>query len=391
MKTVDIFLQELAKNDFYQSEFTWKHKDKKILESLSHQLKNGVFLTENQGNLLIKILNDYRSDLEKNSKEELNFLDNPVWSKEFRLLDVVKNIYIPGNNFSEIFIEFSFNKKIKDKIFNFSKVFDGEITPLKNNIYSVPLTENNIYLLVENFQEHNFIFDEKILKFYKEITEIKSKPEISFDINQSSNTHLLKKLEQELGADKVDDTLLLHDRKLKFQYNFSGNLDDNSLKSQIAKRTGTDIYIDSNTWSFENILLSLRDLNRLPLLIIFDSYDTKFCKNLLETLHQSLKDTKIEEKIGIYFRMDSNDNKEFNLRIAELGYNSYLDSDTTIVGLSNKQLPKFIVKSGWKPSSIVCFNPAFKNSKIYFYCDTVDLKICYADSKPVTGFDYAIM
>ena len=101
-------------------------------------------------------------------------------------------------------------------------------------------------------------------------------------------------------------------------------------------------------------------------------------------------DLQLEENIGIYFRMDSI-NKDFNLQIAALRYNSYLDTSTKLVGLSNKQLPKFIVSTSWKPKALVCFSPSFKNSKIYSYCDSVDLKICYTESKPVTGFDYAVM
>lgn len=391
MKTVDIFLQDLVKNNFYHSDIAWKIKDKKILESLHHQLKNGVFLTENQGNLLIKILKDYKTDLEKSTNEILSLLDNPSWSKEFRLIDVIKNIYLRDHNSSEIFIEFSYNKKIKDRFFNFTKVFDGDITPYKNNIYSVPLTENNIFLLVEHFQEHNFNFDEKVLNFYKEIVEIKNKETVSFDIKESSNLNLLKKLSDDIGVDNTNNSLLLHDRKLKYQYNFNESLDENSLESLIAKRTETDIFVSSNSWSFEQTLKALHNLKRLPVLVLFDLYNVPFCKNVLETINQSFKNSGIEEKVGIYFRLDNNGNKDFNLRIAELGYNSYLDSDTTIVGLSNKQLPKFIIKTGWKPSSVICFSPTFKNSKIYSYCDTVDLKICYTENKPVTGFDYAIM
>ena len=148
MKTVDIFLQELDKNDFYQSAFTWKHKDKKILESLTHQLKSGVFFTENQGNLLVKILLDYKLNLEEATKESLTLLDQPIWSKEFRLIDTVKEVYISDNTSPEILIEFSYNKKIKDKLFNLSKMFNGDITSQKNNIYSLLLTENNICILI---------------------------------------------------------------------------------------------------------------------------------------------------------------------------------------------------------------------------------------------------
>ena len=390
MEPVDIFLQDLVKNNFYQPPLIWQHKDKKILESFGHQLKNGIFLTENQANLLIKILNEYRTDLEIASGTLLNFLDSPTWSKEFRLLDVTKNIHISDLNFSEIVIEFSYNKKIKDKLFSLTKAFDGEIQSHKNCIFTVALTEKNICTLIDNFLEYRFVFDDHILNFHKEIVKIKTEKELLIDFTHLSNNRIIDKLEKDIGADNVNNSLLLHDRKLRFQYNFKDTLDNDSLKSKIAKRTDTDIYVDSTVYAFKELLSALTDLQRFPILVIFDPYQPESCKNLLTIIHEAFLDLQLEENIGIYFRMDSI-NKDFNLQIAALRYNSYLDTSTKLVGLSNKQLPKFIVSTSWKPSALVCFSPSFKNSKIYSYCDSVDLKICYTESKPVTGFDYAVM
>lgn len=391
MKTVDIFLLVLAKNDFYQSAITWKHKDKKILESLHHQFSNGVFFTENQGNLLVKILRDYKSKLEEVTQESLTLLDQPTWSKEFRLIDTVKEVHISNDGSPVILVEFSYNKKIKDKLFNLSKMFDGDISSQKTNVYSLLLSENNVCILVETLQEHHFNFDQKILNFYNEIQEIRKNKEVTISIDKIKNVELSTKLNEDIGHIDNNDAVLLHDRKIKFQYSFDGVLEENSLKNLIAKRSESDVWINNTSWSFDSIVNSLNDLKRMPLLIVFDAYNRDLCKNLLETIHTSLKNSNIDEHVGIYFRLDSNTNKDFNLRIAELGYNSYLDSDTKVVGLHHKQLPKFLVKTQWKPQAVICFSPSFKNSKIYSYCDSVDLKICYSDSKPVTGFDYAIM
>lgn len=391
MKTVDSFLQDIIKNNFYQPDILWENKDKKILESLSHQLKNGVFLTENQGNLLLKILTDYRDKLEKSTTSSLLFLESPLWSKEFRLLDIVKTIFLKKSDFSEIFIEFSYNKKIKEKLFSLTKSVYGSIVHHKNNLYSVPLTENNICLLVDTFKEYGFKFDEKLINFYKEIEEIKSKSAVTFDITKTTNVRLLEQLQEEIGSNNISSTIFLHDRKLKFQYAYTQVLEENSLKGLIAKRSDVDVYINSNSYSFKDVLSAIIDLQRFPLLIIFDYYRPDFCKKLLDQIRQTFVDLDIKEKVGIYFRLDNNLNQDFNTRIADLGYNTYLDSDTQLVGLSNKQLPKFLVKEGWKPKAVLCFSPSFKNTKINSYCDSVDLKICYSENKPVSGFDYAIM
>lgn len=391
MKPVDIFLQEIIKNNFFQDSVDWKTKDKKILESLGHQLKNNVFFTENQGNLLVKILSSYQLDLEKSYGLSLDFLKDPTWSKEFRSIDVIKRIYISNTSTPEILLEFSYNKRFKDKLFSMSKLIEGDIYNQKNNIYSVPLTEKNVYELVENFKEFNFDFDGKITNFYNEIRKIKADNNISFSLHSIENKNLMKKLVEDIGTDNLDNKILLHDRKLKFQYKLDDILEENTLTNKIAVRNETDIFVNSEIYSFQSLVKALIEIKRLPTLVIFDSYDEKLCTELLNTIHQSFLDTDLEDKVGIYFRLENSTGKEFNSRIAELGYNHYLDSSVNLVGLSNKQLPKFILKNKWKPKSVICFGPSFKNSKIYSYCDTVDLKICYTKSKPVTGFDYAVM
>lgn len=391
MITVDSFLQDLVRNSFFQDNIAWKNKDKKILESLSHQLKNGIFFTENQANLLLKIIDDYKSELSSVNSSVIELLATPVWSKSFRLLDTLKKIYISNTNLPEILVEFSYNKKIKDKLYNLSKSLDGDIYSQKNNLFSIQLTEQNICVLVENLKEFKFNFDKKILDFYNEIIEIRNTNPHGITFDELKNPNIIEKLSTDIGANNINNFTLLHDRKLRFQYQLKENILTDSLTSKIATRDQIDIHINSSTYSFQNILSSLKELHRLPLLIVFDQYNTTQCVDTLTVIHQAFKALDLEEKIGIYFRMDNNTNKIFNEKIAEFCYNSYLDSDTLLVGLSQKQLPKFIVKSNWKPKSIMCFSASFKNSKIYSYCDSVDLKICYTESKPVSGFDYAIM
>ena len=391
MKHVDVFLLEVIKDNFYLPNIEWDHKDKKILESLGHQLKSGVFLTENQGNLLVKLLLQYKTDLEKFTTLSLEFLNSPEWSKSFRLITVSRNIFLNPAELTEIYMEFSYNKKIKEKLFDQQKKIQGTITHHKNNVYSVSLTEKNVCTLVEAFKDQGFKIDQKLISFYEEIQNIKNSSEINFNITRSINTHLIEKLKEDIGHDHTNCPILLHDRKLRFQYEYSEFLEENSLVNLIAKRTDTDTFISSVTHEFKDVILALSKLQRFPLLIIFDSYHVDLCKKLLDQIHTTFLSADLKEKIGIYFRLDNASNKDFNTKIAELGYNCYLDSETQLVGLSNKQLPKFLVKSGWKPKSIICFSPTFKNSKIYSYCDSVDLKICYTESKPVSGFDYAIM
>ncbi len=227
MKHVDVFLLEVIKDNFYLPNIEWDHKDKKILESLGHQLKSGVFLTENQGNLLVKLLLQYKTDLEKFTTLRLEFLNSPEWSKSFRLITVSRNIFLNPAELTEIYMEFSYNKKIKEKLFDQQKKIQGTITHHKNNVYSVSLTEKNVCTLVEAFKDQGFKIDQKLISFYEEIQNIKNSSEINFNITRSINTHLIEKLKEDIGHDHTNCPILLHDRKLRFQYEYSEFLEEN--------------------------------------------------------------------------------------------------------------------------------------------------------------------
>lgn len=391
MNTVDTLLLEIIRNNFFISVVPWDHKDKKILESFGHQLKSGVFLTENQGNLLVKLLARYQNYIQAVSSLDFTILNNPTWTQNFRSISVVRRIFLNSADLSQIYVEFTYNKRLKDRLFELQKKIQGSIVHEKNNLYSFILSEQNICVLVENFKEQGFEIEPKILNFYQEIQTIKSKAKPCFDITTIDNLHLHGKLKEDLGVDYKNLPILLHDRKLRFQYEYNEFLTEKSLVEKIALRSSIDTFISSIDYTFKDVILSLVELQRLPVLVIFDSYRPDFCKNLLDQIHTTFLETNLQEKIGIYFRLDNNLNKDFNTKIAEFGYNCYLDSQTQLVGLSSKQLPKFLVKSGWKPKSVICFSPNFKNSKIYSYCDSVDLRICFTESKPVSGFEYAVM
>jgi len=391
MFTVDAFLQDLDKNNFFQDKVTWKNKERRILTSLAEQEKRGVFFTESQGNLLLKILREYKLLLEQCYETQLDFINEPVWSKNFRILEITKRVYIEDIKKCEILIKFTHNKSIKEHLFSLSKNVEGEIRTVNSDTFTLPLTENNIFLLVNEFDKLGFTLDKLILDFYKEIESIKKVGTTQFDVFLNENLNLKNKLIQDIKDISNQNCLLLKDRRLKFQYEYSAELEDSCLTNKIASRSSPHIWIDPKSYNLESVLQSLSELNRLPALIVFDIHDTENCKSTLSNINNFVKISNFDKKVGIYFRLDNASNKEFNEKIADLNFNSYLDNDVKIVGLSAKQLPKFIIKSGWMPNSVIHSSSAFRGSKIYTYCNSVDLIISHSDTKPVHGIDYAIV
>jgi hypothetical protein len=131
---------------------------------------------------------------------------------------------------------------------------------------------------------------------------------------------------------------------------------------------------------------SLKSLNRLPLLVIFDGHDSAVNKKTLNLLSDALKTNGVDDHIGIYFRFNQgNDPAGFNKIISELGYNKNLSNQSQVAGIAAGKLPKFFIKDKWKPKSVISFTTSFRNSKSYVYCNDVDLIIYYGDKKPIQG------
>jgi len=391
MNSTDNILIDLYSSSPTSVQQTVPVRDRKILVSLFRQISSGHFLTENQGKLLVKIFNENIDNLEFKDPEILSLIESPVWSKPFRQIEYVKKIYLSDSEEKHIIIEFTFNKRIRDQISKISKDLDGALISIGNKKHTLPLTEKNILTLVKGLKNFRFEIDEKLQNFYHEILEVLSTKENIFDLKNIESKKLLDSLYADIGVENSENHLLLADRKIRYQYQIFSDFAPGTLTDKIAYRRTSKLYLDKNQVSLTDIIHSLNELNRLPVLFIFSSHDIKDSITDLKNMATALESNSIAD-VGIYFRFDNTteQNKIFNDLINTLKYNSKLDKNTKIVGLANNKLPKFLVKDQWKPNSIISFTNNFKNNKTSVYCDDVDLIIYYHDKAPLGDID-AIM
>ena len=224
------------------------------------------------------------------------------------------------------------------------------------------------------------------MKFYEDINSILTTSEINFAIGNTTNENLKNLLRSDIGALAGDDILLLNDRKIRYQYEIYEKIPDFSLTAAIAQRPSTNIFIDSISHTLSNVVDSLKKLNRLPLLVVFDGHSSEINKKSLNLLSEALVANDIVDHVGIYFRFSQHaDSAGFNKNISELGYNKNLSDQSQVAGIAAGKLPKFFIKDKWKPKSVISFTTSFKNSKSYVYCTDVDLIIYYGDKKPLQG------
>jgi hypothetical protein len=104
----------------------------------------------------------------------------------------------------------------------------------------------------------------------------------------------------------------------------------------------------------------------------------------LEILGESLRNNRIYDQVGIYFRLPNSEHGSmFNKFIADNGYNYNLDNTTKVVGVQNGKIPKFFLKSDWKPMSVIAIGSSLKQTKTAVYASHCDLIISYTDTQPI--------
>jgi hypothetical protein len=283
-------------------------------------------------------------------------------------------------------VEFTFDKQLKEKLHELNASLNGGISATPGNAYHVQLTEKNILLLVDKFINDDFVIDQKIMNFYREICEIVKNTKSPFNVFDLENEKLKKIVETDVGPITKENLLLLHDRKIRYQYQIFDKIDEKSLTSSLAQRTTQKVFVNREQFSLDEVLASLMELKRFPVLVIFEGHSPQENRKFLDFLSNSVKNTEIAGDVGIYFRFDSKeDTVGFNSQVSMLQYNKNLTESTVIAGIANNKIPKFMVKNKWKPNTVISFTNNFKNNKSSNYSSDIDLIIYWSLVKPFNG------
>ncbi len=361
------------------------HREIKILKSLGKLVSTSNFVTENQGKLLVKILGENLSNFGNLSNEISEAILLPQWSRPFRVIDKTKKLYMSEDN-SCIVLEFAFSSSLRKTLQEMWRTLGSVNTGSSGRTHLIELTEQNVVSLVETFQPLGFEIDEKIENFYKTIKSWSEEAvKNQFLLENIEHANFQKHITKDLGIDTEVSKTIIIDRSVRYQY-FLKNYEKTpeNLTEIIAYRKNSKVWVNKNNYTLEEIFSSLKQLQRLPALVIFDHNDHKKCLEDLKNLQKSLEKNEIIEGVGIYFRLDNDDvGSQFNKLIAEAGYNSQLDKDTKIVGVQNGKIPKFFLKSDWKPMSVISIGSSLKQTKTAVYANCCDLIISYTEQQPI--------
>ena len=388
MITVDQLLLKIIQLTNPTIEELLDKKDARVLRSIGSIVSGPNFITENQSNLLVKILQTNKDKIVSVSDELADALLFPSWSKVFRKIDPVKKMYISSNTDEnlQIILDFTYSSSIRKKLQDLSKRVSGLCATAPGKTFVADLTEQNIVTLVDELGPLEFVIEEKLQDFYK-IIKSWSEEDIKNQFLLTTITHpnFQKQITADLGTETEIDEHVINDRSMRYQYfhKKSEKIPEN-LVEIIANRTTPRVWINKKETSIDEILKSLVHLKRFPILAVFDSYNIKNSLDDLKNLTESLENIGIYNNVGIYFRL-SNDaaGKEFNQYIAEKQLNCNLDNETKVVGVQSGKIPKFLLKTDWKPMSVISIGSPLRHSKTSAYANSCDLIISYTDTQPI--------
>jgi hypothetical protein len=318
-----------------------------------------------------------------------NILISPSWSKRFRAVDTTKKVYIKTLKDKEpaIFIEFAPNGTVRKSLQSLGKVTEGGITVHSTKLHSLELSEKNIVGITDLLKPHKFDFDQKITDFYEIIKKWRFDAECKkFFFGEDLYPLVKDALTADIGQENLNNELMVQDRKTRYHF-LTKKTQENPeiLTNFIVHRTQQKIWVDSNKYKLSELINSLKELNRLPLLVIFDSHNVESCTKNLQNLQISLEKNEISERVGIYFRLQNDTGgKIFNSFIQDNHYNAPLNSDTNVAGIQTGKLPKFFLKDcKWSPKSVIVFGSNLRHSKSAVYSNRCDLIISYSDKPSI--------
>jgi len=386
MTTIDNLLTKIISFNLSYLESKLSRRDCDVLKSLNSNISGHLFITENQGKLLIKILRENTKNLSEISEEINSALSENLWSRPFRRIEQVKKFYISKNSDDELVltIDFTFSSKIRKILTEASKNIENLIQSSSGKMYTADLTEKNIVVLYELLSAEEFEIDETIKNHYDTIKSW-SHQEILDQFLLTSITHqnFQKQITADLGLETAIDQNIINDRSVRYQY-FTENPKNpgENLVEYIANRSKTKVWVDKKQFSLTDILVALKQLKRLPCMVVFDVADDEKTTKNLEILTDALENSGLDNEVGIYFRLPNSDQgKIFNQAIASKNYNKQLTENTEIVGVQNGKIPKFFLKNPWRPMSVISLDNriGLRHGKTAVYSNCCDLIIEWAD------------
>ncbi len=374
------------------------HEDNaNIMFSIAKQVFRGTALTAKQYSLVKKLLVEYYVDQftahDIDLHEAVEKLRSPL--REIDSSHWIKIQEVKGETM--IAIRFPFNKKVIKHVEELKNKNDKDYFYEKHTHY-FPVKEKYIWKIVNiagQFQDANFDIEPKILELYKQLEMFNDNPNdhvpgiYNFKIKNYPQSGLDICLD-EIGEPNYKNLFQYYDRRKFYALNYFDEeavkesiKDKSELTKKIVYRKESLVCVNSKTWPLEEVLKSIDEMNRYPLLVLVNPKESYGEVTKVQNLVRNYIDSK---QVSVLFRLDSkvgNEAIQFNQYVKEQGLNNIVDKDTKIVYISNNKIPKPLLKGGWIPKGIFTIGSKKISHNIEAYVANQNLIIQYdEDTSP---------
>jgi hypothetical protein len=394
-KTIEDLIEIISGMTQGKFVFEIQNTDRNLMFSLGKQCLRQIPFTDRQYELAKRKILDYKDQFEANGidgvEEKMLNLRQPL-----RSIDRSKTIsLVEQNDQTMIAVRFPFAKNMIKYIEILNSIHKNKGYDKANKTHFITPTEKNIYRLIGNFQKANFEIEESLLEQYRKLLEMK----------ENKNKHVpgvyglqLKNLHNKafdyavssIGEPSLDNLALYKDRQEILGINY---FDEDDLQQSIHKlqpltkkiinRSKQNILVNSLKYTVDNVVESVLELHRFPLLVIIpDNDDSVEC---LQNVYECFKGIVLDESCSVMFRKDNKNqiDRNFNSFIKQKNLNNSLAKNSKIVYISNNKIPKPLLVSDWKPSAVLMYGSRRTNMKLDSYVSECDLVMHYdSDSTP---------
>lgn len=368
----------LKQTDF---KYSINPSDSKIIYSIARQTFQGTALTDRQFNLMKQKMLDMQDQFIEsgitNFQTAVESLKYPLRTinreQSIKLVDT-KDVYVDQvyesskEKWKWMKVRFPFSKKLIVALDSCNIPYQQKHHIKSTQVHFIRLTESNIFKLVSVFKSKNFVIQQEILDAYEEIVRIKEEG-IHKYLPYYKDGKILNASKDANLDDKVFTELKAYDNRFIHQYYLPEKSSDGHLIEKIAYRKNTDVLIQPSQHNFDSIVESLLQLERFPLLVLIDEHEAY---SQVTKVHKSLKYVFADSDQTVLFRVEKKSaQSDLNNYISENTLNNWLDKNTKVVYIAKNKLPKLLLKTDWKPSSVYCVSSHRPHTMVQTYCTSI--------------------
>lgn len=194
--------------------------------------------------------------------------------------------------------------------------------------------------------------------------------------------HIVQPIIDKIGKPTIENLYLYNDKKEQAGLvHFDKDDLNESIKNlkpltkKVLSRNHSLIQINKKQHPINEVLDTLMELKRFPLMVILDEKDPL---DQLVQFHNLTKNIIPTEEISVLFRKENRkEGRHFNDYVKTQKINNKLDINTKIVYINNKKIPKDLLKEVWEPECVISLGSVRHYNKIDKLIHQYDLTIHY--------------